>query len=463
MLPYALRASRLPNAAGSEAASVNIRHRFFVFMLGMMPLLTISAAIPASGSVFSVFADDPPLGFVVLPWFALSLHRRRTEVGQQGRTMPRELSFLLFLWLGVALLSLIRDPASLRFVAARFLFVGLVAMAYSTLQEEKERAYFQRLYLVALFVISLLTFLHAYGVITIPLGDQIRGRQLFSFLPNRTLGIRMSYGELGIMLSLGFAFIFSRLFGKEMRGNNWRYWLAFLMLFLLLLVSQSRASFLGFAMMCFAFGTLAIAARVLGKVGKLFIIMVGVSTLIATFVFDLTSFLARIYYADTYTAGGRLLEYRFALRLLDEHPWFGVGYGAFNSLYVGRRGAEALHNSFLHEFVSVGWLGGSVYVLIFAWAIFSLMKVIANPALESSTRLSAVSLISALASTITILNFFPGFYVEALAVMLALTAHHKQLSDRVSWSHDSVVKQSTSKPASMLEWHAANNRKKQNY
>jgi O-antigen ligase len=423
-LPGAFRRPRaaLRSAAAAAAEAGKVTHPFFVFMLGVIPLLSVSAAARGdTAAVYSVGSNIPPLALVVPLWLV-------TVVVTWSRgwdlKLPRLFAFLLAIWAYGALVSVIQFPMGLKLVMGRFVFIVLIFLAFSVLRTRYDVRRFETVFLCAMSVVAMLTLVQAFGLVHLPFGDRIRGRQMFSFLPARTLGVPMSYGEHGILLSMGFAILFARLFGRGAHKPRGRIFLwGVLALYLLaLLISQSRGSFVGFAVMVTMYAILGRLTGVLDRRGRV-IAFVGIAAMLwAIAAVDWGTVAQDVVSVNAQTVDQRSRQAEFAIQLLRESPLIGIGYGAFFIRYSAYGGSEALHNAFLHEYVSAGVIVGTVYVCLFLWVAWALIRAAMNPRVPLGIRSYAVALVSAFGFSVAQLNAFQGFYVEILAVMFALAA-----------------------------------------
>jgi O-antigen ligase/uncharacterized protein YkuJ len=147
--------------------------------------------------------------------------------------------------------------------------------------------------------------------------------------------------------------------------------------------------------------------------------------------------------AITFETSGRNNLWLSAIDYIKKHPFKGAGYGNWklasipyekehiNELFV----AYHSHNDFLEMTAETGWVGGLLYISIFALASFWLLRVLLD---RNATRLfgSAIFLTMALASYFTdaMFNFpveRPGmqfFLAFTLAAILQLHLAHRKLS-----------------------------------
>jgi O-antigen ligase/uncharacterized protein YkuJ len=145
----------------------------------------------------------------------------------------------------------------------------------------------------------------------------------------------------------------------------------------------------------------------------------------------------------TFETSGRNNLWLSAIDYIKKHPFKGAGYGNWklasipyekehiNELFV----AYHSHNDFLEMTAETGWVGGLLYISIFALASFWLLRVLLD---RNATRLfgSAIFLTMALASYFTdaMFNFpveRPGmqfFLAFTLAAILPLHLAHRKLS-----------------------------------
>lgn len=114
---------------------------------------------------------------------------------------------------------------------------------------------------------------------------------------------------------------------------------------------------------------------------------------------------------------------RVAIDLILQNPFIGMGYGQTRHLFADILGKDVgLHNSFLFEFLSVGIIFGSVYICIFIYLITKLFHLAYNKTNHVYIKSVSLPLFSGFVFAVVELNGFAGFFVEILAVMIALVA-----------------------------------------
>lgn len=140
--------------------------------------------------------------------------------------------------------------------------------------------------------------------------------------------------------------------------------LALLLIFSVLLMSQSRAGLLAPLSIAVLFLTIAIVkGRFLTKTFSLFIAGVGICTLVLILIFG-EPLISRIR-ADALSVGERLLQWQLTWALIREAPWFGYGGGSYGTVFQFAREFADLrqviynqsHNQFLHVWLEQGLIG----------------------------------------------------------------------------------------------------------
>jgi putative inorganic carbon (hco3(-)) transporter len=185
-------------------------------------------------------------------------------------------------------------------------------------------------------------------------------------------------------------------------------WLAPLMLFLYALaMTQSRGGLLAFLLAVFVlfharFGTWKAVA----------LAGVALPVLMLCFAGRQTSFTA-----GTEAGQDRIELWREALMLFKESPLFGIGYGLFED-----HAHLVAHNSYVHCFAELGFLGGTLFLGAFLVALWTLYRLgrpgaIADPSLA---RLRPY-LFAILAGYATGMMFLSRAYIPPTYLMLAIT------------------------------------------
>ncbi len=173
-------------------------------------------------------------------------------------------------------------------------------------------------------------------------------------------GIFSDPNDLSLILTMGILLIFYKL-GD--RGAKLRFlWIAPLGLFVYALkLTQSRSGLL-----MLGFGALVVLWSRVGWKKGLLAVIVGLPVLLALFGGRQTNFdLANK--ADT--GQGRIQLWAEGFTLFQSSPLIGIGADR----YVDEVGLVA-HNSFVHSFVELGFVGGTLFVGIFYLAIRSLLR-----------------------------------------------------------------------------------------
>lgn len=264
-------------------------------------------------------------------------------------------------------------------------------------------------------IISTLALLQYHGAITLPEQTVVQQREMDETGEENIIiprlcgtGLFNDPNDLCLLLIIGMgvgAFHVTNPNG----GAGRLLWLAPLALFLYALaMTQSRGGLLAFLVAVFVlfharFGTLKAVA----------IAGLALPVLMACFAGRQTSFTA-----GTEAGQDRIELWREGMVLFKESPLFGIGYSLFED-----HAHLVAHNSYVHCYAELGFLGGTLFLGAFLVALLTLYKVgrpgavIADPALA---RLRPY-LLAMVAGYATGMMFLSRAYIPPTYLMLAVT------------------------------------------
>jgi len=157
------------------------------------------------------------------------------------------------------------------------------------------------------------------------------------------------------------------------------------------------------------------------------------------------------------SALGRFHFWEVAHTMANAHPFFGVGYNAYNPAYDnydfshGRYGrSRAVHNAVFGTAAELGYVGLALYLIILFTSMVSCLRLHyyagANPAFLS-IRQSADALISSLVGSLVGGFFLSGQYSEMFWHFIGLSV---ALSELARQSHPQTISSSPGKPSPKL-------------
>lgn len=327
--------------------------------------------------------------------------------------------------------------------AFEFLKVVLYYMLLIAVLDSTERL---RLFLAALVIfISILTslaLLQYHGTINIPSLDAFADREIdaetgdeYMVMRLRSTGIYNDPNDLSLILIVGTgACLF--LAGPRPGGLPKPYWLAPAGVFLYALtLTHSRGGFLallaGMLVLFYArFGLKKAVLLTIMALPVMFILFAGRQTDIS---------------AGEDTGQDRIQLWAQGFIMFCESPIFGIG----QNLYAERAGLVA-HNSFVHPFAELGFLGGSLFLGAFAYALRTLL-ILCNHAREIDdpvlARFSPYLLGMAIGYAFGMLTITRN-YVVPTYMILGLVAAYLRL---VAANAPALV--GTGRPISILDQH----------
>jgi len=264
-------------------------------------------------------------------------------------------------------------------------------------------------FVAGVVTLSALTILAGAGVLP-PVTSVFSARTLFGFqIPfKRTLGMPIGFGTFGVLSSLSISVLLFLTWEQERR---WKQLVSGILICLLLLgvvVSQSRSTYIA---VLGVLSTAIIGRHFVGgfslspyekwTVRSLLIIGVFISPLLAI---ELSSIAPWSLYA-------RIEQTAAGVSHFLAQPWLGTG----RFIYVD---GKIIHNSFAHEFGTVGIIGGGLFVVIFAYSVTTVMSYVTL----SSVSRYPLALCAGLMGVLIENLFYFGSHKHSLWFILAMCA-----------------------------------------
>lgn len=399
------------------------------FLASFMPLLTL--LLYRKGDVI---IQIPPLLILAILAGGVGFLRARHSLSAILRTQWWPMG-LLVLVLAMELLVFLYHRGMTE-TEALFGRAGFSAMILAVLLSSRgiESVYRSLVgFTIAAFVLGTLTVLHGFAVFSLPVAMyRLEPRSFFGvqFPIPRTLGVSMSYGKFGIIMSLGMAVVVFSLFLPGRLISN-RFLLLVLGFGMLagVLVSQGRGVFLAVGTAILLSAVMAYSLRQSQHpeqerfTARKRLFMITLMGLFAVTVATFMPFVAEIEVLDVETRRSvdnitsRIELNRLALSLFLRHPLLGIGHGTF-TLYSGVR--QGVHNHFLEQFLATGAFGGLAYLGLYVtllwrtWCVFSRQG---HVRLQIAGGVLFVGLVASLLEY----QVFPGFFVESVALIVGLS------------------------------------------
>ncbi|WP_254272259.1 O-antigen ligase family protein [Haloarcula marina] len=295
----------------------------------------------------------------------------------------------------------------------------LLASVLLTVDSRRDIYVLLRLLCVSLLIVAVLTVLHSVGLVEF--GDSvIEPRWIFGYqIPfRRTLGVPMDYGNFGMYMSLGTAYL---LYETDQFDNWWA--LGALPVFLLaVFISQSRSSWLAVGSvvgLILAYKALNI---IWGRIRPAF----GYSLLAVAVIavpFAMVGVARWLIAIDPLTLYSRLHAYRTAFSVYLQSPLIGIGRASYFHAY----GTEVIHNGVLSILVSFGPLAFVLFLAVYTLAFRTGLQT----ACRSRTPFLWVTLLAAYAGVSVELMLFDGSYTKILWLTVGLllsgaTVYHSE-------------------------------------
>jgi hypothetical protein len=266
----------------------------------------------------------------------------------------------------------------------------------------------------------LLTILNAYGILHLPVMDRVSARRMFSFLPNRTLGLFMSYGEHGMLLAMYFGILTYTVVMKWFRSKMLIVF-CFALFIVQLLITQSRATFLGFFVMIIVFFLSTLWKPFLsGKYDKLWKLAALLLLGVLAFGIDWWELYDYLYSIHAGNVDSRLKVNSIGMQIFLENPLWGVGYSGIGE-YIRPilHSNVGIHNFWVLEFAATGVFFGTLAVLFHVYLAWQIFRGISK-ANSRRKHVFWVVFLSVFIWDITMLNFFSGTFVEIFCVLTAI-------------------------------------------
>jgi len=268
-----------------------------------------------------------------------------------------------------------------------------------------------RLLACSLFVVAVLTVLHSLGVVAFG-ADLLRSRSIFGIsVPfQRTLGVPMDYGNFGMYMSLGIAYLVYE--SVEFR-NQWAVG-ALPVLLLAVLISQSRSTWAAITVVLIGMIAVVLACRARSgdhMVGQRTITLLSVGL----FPVGVLVFVRELIRINPATLASRVDVYQDSYMIYMQHPLNGIG----RATYVRVFGNEVVHNGFLSLLVSFGPLAlllfGGIYLATFFLGVRQ-FRIADRPFLWGT-------LLAAFFGVSVELMLFDGSWTKILWLVVALIVH----------------------------------------
>ncbi len=226
----------------------------------------------------------------------------------------------------------------------------------------------------------------------------------------KSVGIPMSDGEFGIIMTFAIPFILANCLGKIkiFKKKYIPVGILILTLFATLLISQSRSGWLALTV-CLATYFVTSWSRniplmmILISSALIFIITAG------NFVFNIFAGTS-VYYNNVFI---RFDQWAVSFEIIAKNWLIGCGHDYFQQNYFQH---NVLHNNFLFQFVSGGIIQFTGNLLIYIYLIIGLLKNIHKSPLCPCA-------IAGLMGAIVELIFYQGFFVEVLPIEMAFSLY----------------------------------------
>ena len=205
-------------------------------------------------------------------------------------------------------------------------------------------------------------------------------------------GFAREKGEAAFIMNVGLAISFSKFFcGDKSKKTD----LLFLVLFISALILTSKRTMFLIPIICFV--VFMVISKIRGKAFKICII--AISSLISLFfIFMFLPDFANLFYRfmDTEnleTLGSRDSLWKYMAMMTSKYWMFGAGFGSYNQFaydhglrVYGEKWIYHGHNSYYQGFCELGVVGGSLFIIFLACALFTTFKYIRSDRFTSKQR-----------------------------------------------------------------------------
>lgn len=409
---------------------IRFRHEIAISICFLVPLLTYSHQDPTS-----IFVRFPPIiiwSIVIIGVLVTSRYHMMSEIWRYERGLITVYVLVIFTdWLIMIYFS---NWEAISHPISRISFFIIMWAVASGIYSERLLKRSLSAFLLGVFILSLLTILQALRITDFPFADQYRPARTFlglTFPLPRTLGIRMSYGEFGILTSFALS-IWLALHNSNIKifySRFMRLSLGGIILFAIM-IAQARGIYLTIGMVIvLTIGLVRIrfGSNKLKFIKERFILIFGIIVLFFVLVFfslfnpnlgplmDLDAPNSEV----NIVARGNMNV--IAVRLWFESPIVGIGFGKFGNLAYELTGSgTGLHNHFLSRLLHTGLIGFIPYVIFYIFVIHRAYLLIWHSR-SDLLRTAGIALFVGMIGTILELMIFEGIFVESSAVIIGLT------------------------------------------
>jgi hypothetical protein len=275
-------------------------------------------------------------------------------------------------------------------------------------------------------IITTLALLQYHGAITLPEQTVVQQREMDDDGEENVIiprlcgtGLFNDPNDLCLLLIIGMGVGAYHVTNRE-AGVARLAWLGVLALFFYALaMTQSRGGLLAFLMAVFVL----FHAR-FGSVKAVALAGVALPVLMLCFAGRQTSFTA-----GTEAGQDRIELWREGLMLFKESPFFGIGYGLFED-----HAHLVAHNSYVHCYAELGFLGGTLFLGAFLIAMLTLYRLGVPGATITDPSLARMRpyLLAMIAGYATAMMFLSRAYIPPTYLMLAVTTAYVSLAGKAA-------------------------------
>lgn len=226
-------------------------------------------------------------------------------------------------------------------------------------------------------------------------------------------GFAREKGEAAYIMNIGLAISFSKFFcGAKFKKTD----ALFLLLILSALILTSKRTMFIIPIICFV--VFMVVSKIKGKAFKICIIAIA-SIISLFFIFMFLPDFANLFYRfmDTEnleTLGSRDSLWKYMAMMASQYWMFGAGFGSYNEFaydnglrVYGEKWTYHGHNSYYQGFCELGVIGGGLFIIFLASALFTTLKYIKSDSFDNKQR--------------SILFF--AFYIQIMIAVYAITGN----------------------------------------
>jgi O-antigen ligase len=327
----------------------------------------------------------------------------------------------------------------LRHVIGRLVFFIFILTTHFVVNNQIKYIRVLRLLLVTVSILAMFTIICAIFNVN-PFGAHAsRNPRVFwsiTMPTYRAIGIPMSYGEYGLIINSVLPLFIISLMRNNFIVRRFSAMAGIIILFLALMITQSRNSWLA-TLIVIIFLIIFIICRRSNPYLKGATIFWGISTVIIVMVFLSNAFLfvyegfALGKHASTFV--NRLNTNTVAYEVFLEHWLFGAGHNKVSEQIENQLGLNVvIHNGYLDQLASTGIFGFLPFILLLFLSFSILIKI----SLTGSTfwRPYALCLAASFAANMSVLLAYKGFFSETFAIeyglMLSLLKLNRKEQDK---------------------------------